>query len=570
MRWKRFVALILCLGIMFTGAPALAEETGYPRMAYVNTDEVYVRTGAGTNNAPLKFNGNSIFLYKGQYVQVVGTAKDSSGDTWNQITFKYYGHPFTGYMHSRYVTEFTLDEQFEAHLNEQGFPESYKPYLRALYEAFGKKWSFIAFNTNLDWNRTIDMESILGVSLVDGTNTALRSTVEGAYNSADGTWRQFEPGWYAASRATVAFYMDPRNYLIDGTSFAFEKLSANESITFDQLKRAFAGYDWATDQIIQEFIDAGKAANVNPLFLASRAKQELGRSATRNASGYDVNGDGKLYYNFFNIGAYGSSNPNLAGLVYASDPDKTGSYGRPWDTSYKAILGGASFLANSYIGKGQDSLYLQKFNVTSYSTYTHQYMTNVRAAYSEGWSSYKAYRDINLLDSSFQFVIPIYKDMPEEESPLPLKYDEPEIVSYDYVQTMGLKLTDANLSGIEEGTTANSLIEKVKSINSSAEVTICDKNGDPITDGNIGTGATITIKDASGTMIYTFILYGDVNGDGQIGATDLLYEKMHILDVQKLSGVYETAGAIANGQVGATSLLKIKMHILDVEKINQK
>jgi beta-N-acetylglucosaminidase len=552
---------------MLTGTPVLAEETVEPKMAYVNTDKVYVRTGAGTTNTPLKFNGSDIFLYNGQYVQVVGTAKDTYGNTWDQITFKYYGHAHTGYMSADYVTEFSLDSQFETYLTEQGFPESYKPYLRALYEAFGKKWTFVAFKTGLDWNDTIEMESTLGHSLVDGSNTALRSTVEGAYNS-DGTWKQFESGWYAASSSTVAFYMDPRNYLIDGTCFAFEKLSANESITFDQLKKAFIGYEWATDQIIQEFIDAGKAANVSPLFLASRAKQELGRAATTNASGYDVNGDGILYYNFFNIGAFGSDDPNLAGLVYASKTDE--STGRPWDTSYKAILGGASFIAKSYIGKGQDSLYLQKFNVTSYSTYTHQYMTNVRAPYSEGWSSYKVYRDLGLLDTSFKLVIPIYENMPEEESPLPLQYDVPEVVSYDYVETLGLILTDANLSGIQEGTTANSLIEKVKAINSKAEVTICDKNGNIITDGSVGTGATITIKDDSGTMIYTFVLYGDANGDAHINALDLLYVKKHILKTELLLGVYEKAATLANNRVDALALLAIKKHILRIELINQQ
>lgn len=568
MLFKKYLALILCIEIMFMGTPAFADETPAPKMAYVNTDQVYVRTGAGTSNVPLKFNGSDIFLYKGQYVQVVGTAKDSKGDGWDQITFKYNGHEQTGYMKATYVTEFSLDSQFEEYLTEQGFPESYKPYLRALYEAFGKKWTFIAYRTGLDWNEVIEYESTLGVSLVDGSNTALRSTVAGAYDSTTGTWKQFEPGWYAASRSTVAFYIDPRNYLIDGTCFALEKLSANESITFAQLKKAFAGYDWATDQIIQEFIDAGKEANVSPLFMASRAKQELGRSATTNASGHDVNGDGKLYYNFFNIGAYGSDNPRLAGLVYASKTDV--STGRPWDTSYKAILGGASFLAKSYIGKGQDSLYLQKFNVTSYSTYTHQYMTNVRAPWSEGWSSYKVYRDLELLDTNFKIVIPIYDNMPDEECPLPLKYDEPEIVSYDYVQTMGLNLTDANLSGIEEGTKANSLIEKIKAINPNAEVTICDKDGNPITDGSIGTGSTITIKDASGTMIYTFVLYGDANGDGRINALDLLSVKKHILKTEPMTGVYEKAATLANNKVDALALLAIKKHILKIDLIIQQ
>lgn len=567
MSCKKCLALIICIGIMFMGTPVLAENTSYPKMGYVNANQVnngvYVRSGPGTSYTPLTFKGNHILLYRGNYVQV-----DGASGNWYKISFVYHGNKYQGYMSADYITTFELDSDFEAYLNKQGFPESYKPYLRALYEAFDKKWTFKAYKTGLNWNEVVEMESTLGVSLVDGTDTTLRSTLAGAYDSSTGKWTAYEPGWYAASEETVAAYLDPRNYLIDGTVFAFEVLSGDITVTFEQLKKVLADCQWATDQIINEFIEAGKAANVSPIFLAVRARQELGTKPTENASGKDVNGTGTLYYNFFNIGAYGSSNPKEAGLVYASQTDE--NTGRPWDTTYKALLGGAKFIASQYIARGQDTLYLQKFNVTSNNTYVHQYMTNIRAPYYEGWRAYKNYKSLGMLDTNFTFVIPVYDNMPEEAYPEPTKVDQPEVVSYDYVQTLGLKLADANLSGIQEGTTANSMIEKIKNINPNAEVAIYDKNGNAISDGKIGTGSTITIKDASGTMTYTFILYGDVNGDGQIGATDLLYVKRHILNVAPLTGASKKAATLANGQIGATSLLVIKKHILGTELIKQQ
>ena len=52
-----------------------------------------------------------------------------------------------------------------------------------------------------------------------------------------------------------------------------------------------------------------------------------------------------------------SSYVALAGESYEA------SYGRPWTTPKKAIMGGASFIAGDYIAKGQNTSYLKKFNV---------------------------------------------------------------------------------------------------------------------------------------------------------------------------------------------------------------
>lgn len=93
------------------------------------------------------------------------------------------------------------------------------------------------------------------------------------------------------------------------------------------------------------------------------------------------------------------------------------SYDRPWTTPQKAIVGGAKFIAQSYVQKGQYTPYLKKFNVNPENTpYTHQYMANLQAPYSEAYSSYKSYRDNDLLKLDLEFSIPVYLNMPDETS----------------------------------------------------------------------------------------------------------------------------------------------------------
>lgn len=60
---------------------------------------------------------------------------------------------------------------------------------------------------------------------------------------------------------------------------------------------------------------------------------------------------------------------DLSSIIYnigANSSDQDGidfAASRNWDTREKAILYGSKYLMNNYITKGQDSLYLQKFDV---------------------------------------------------------------------------------------------------------------------------------------------------------------------------------------------------------------
>lgn len=589
--------------------------------AYVNDDEINVRTGPGTGYGTVLFNGSkSIRLYRGQYVRVIAVQRGSDGYDWYQIVFVYKGYTKVGYMRSDFVTYIGDDRAYRKYLDEQGFPKSYQPYLRALYAASGGKWTFVAYKTGLDWKKALENESTLGRALLHWSyDTAQRSTAPGAYDSSTGEWRQFESGWYAASRETVAYYMDPRSYLTDGTCIAFEKLSGGESVTHEQIKKVLAKCVWATDEIIDEFIKAGSkeelekqkqadiqrlrsegntsAANalekvtvtgVSPIFLAVKARDEIGTGATQNATGYPLS-DGKKYYNFFNVGAYGDD-PNYNGILYAQS--------KGWDTSYKALLGGAWFIFRNYIEDGKDTTFLQRFNFTPLYTYSYQYATDITYAYlSGGWNIYQAYVKNGLADSELTFSVPILENMPAvtklptaryedeyvdpepepepdpEPNPEPNPNPEPDpnpTERYDYVNELNLRLSDSYLSGFTLGTPVKSLISQIKSVNKNATVTVTAGGAAVADSALVATGQVLTIQDTAGTYTYTCVVYGDANGDGRIAATDLLAVKNHILEKKALSGAYARAVQFSGKAIGATTLLSIKNHILGKTNIVQK
>ena len=139
-------------------------------------------------------------------------------------------------------------------------------------------------------------------------------------------------------------------------------------------------------------MDAATKSGVSPYVLAAMILQEQGVNGgtpliSGNYSGYSG------YYNFFNVEAYqsGSMSATQMGLRYAS---QSGSYGRPWNTVEKSILGGAQNYGDNYVKAGQNTFYLKKFNVQGSNPYKHQYMSNVQGAASEAERLSKAYSSL--------------------------------------------------------------------------------------------------------------------------------------------------------------------------------
>ncbi len=111
---------------------------------------------------------------------------------------------------------------------------------------------------------------------------------------------------------------------------------------------------------------------------------------------------------------------NITGYIcsfYVRANNNYDKYDRPWTSPKKAIVGGAKFISNSYISRGQFTSYLKKFNVNpngDYEMYNHLYMSNIMAPSSEAGTSYEAYKKNGLLDLPLVFNIPVFRHMEDE------------------------------------------------------------------------------------------------------------------------------------------------------------
>lgn len=85
-------------------------------------------------------------------------------------------------------------------------------------------------------------------------------------------------------------------------------------------------------------------------------------------------------------------------------------------------------------------------------------------------------------------------------------------------------------------------VEDIKEkIQSSYSIKIYDYKGNELTDGQmVGTGSKIRLVDENDIikMEYYIVIYGDVNGDGKINSLDLLVVQRHILEIEKLNGLF--------------------------------
>lgn len=380
-----------------------------------------------------------------------------------------YGNNKEGYVCGNYViTEIEIDYEdeniiaYRDSLKSAGFPDSYLEDLIKMHIEH-PNWNFVAYDTNLDWEDAIENESVQGRSLIYYSyGEGYRSLESYSYNyETDEYYRHpTEKNWWYASPEAISYYMDPRNYLNSKNIFTFETLSYVSSFQTSAVVDKMLGNSFmptiyskfSTEYYTVAFMDAAEDYQVSPIHLASRILQEQGTDGGTASLGEEFSYDGKKYsniFNFYNIKATGAD-PAIQGLVWAmGGVSGTGtSYNRPWNTPYKSITGGASFLSNDYISIGQDTLYFQKFDIISSGGYfNHQYMQNITAPLTEGISTHDTYAGVSgLLNETFEFIIPVYDNMPEEKVEAPknensnsylktIKIDNTEIEGFKYNKT---------------------------------------------------------------------------------------------------------------------------------------
>lgn len=316
-------------------------------------------------------------------------------------------------------------------------------------------WNFRILYTGLDWNQVIKNEATHGRNLVSSSKT-------GAWVCPVCGNKSYDTGWKCASEATISYYMDPRNSLNEDYIFQFEALSFNENVqNIEGVKKILSdvGYMQGTTitytktdgtkgtinkSYAQVIMEAAKESNVSPYHLATRIRQEQGTGNTPGTLARGTYPGFVGYYNFFNVGASGNGEAQVIqnGLTRAknnglTDPEKSIKYG-------------AKFISEDYISKGQDTGYLQKFDVdnTDGIMFYHQYMQNVSASKSEGAKTKTSYNSLGLLNANIDFIIPVYENMPATACPQP---------GSDTIVTQDVKVKGTNVN-IREGRSSSSRI----------------------------------------------------------------------------------------------------------------
>lgn len=414
---------------------------------------------SGVSSVKTEENARAITVTGETYLMLYGRYVDEDGNLYRHVGVEYRNKEYYGYILDKYITEceapptptptpsidiwgnqtggYDVSADFELFLSNQQFPDSYKPYLRELHIMY-PNWIFKAYHTGLVWDTAVAEENIPGKNLIpNSSGIEWKSLEEGAYNWKTDSFIVYDGStWVTASKAALEYYMDPRNFLDDKSIFQFEVLTYEPSyqnltgveniLKYTPFYKNSYLYEDENGQVqsilySETFLKAAQYSGVSPYHLATRVKQEVvtGTTTVSNSVTGTVSGLEGLY-NFYNIGAYHSTQAGGAianGLKYAKYGSSTDDALNdasliPWDNRYRAIVGGAYIIGSSYINRGQNTIYLQKFNMTSYYTYSHQYMANVVAPSSEGKKTAQAY--VGATDSPIVFSIPVYLNMPSE------------------------------------------------------------------------------------------------------------------------------------------------------------
>jgi beta-N-acetylglucosaminidase len=436
------IFFVICTILLSWNAPLIKASEVFPFSGIINADSLVVYSEASTSSAKLTelVYGTSIVVLEDASSKLYKISFDNGtiGYTWKSYIIN---------VDNAVLTTDAPGSGMESYVDycnsliALGFEKSYCPYLYYLHSKH-PHWNFVPDVLNMTLEEAAIEQTDRSVLATNNQNYWLNNnTHEGSYH-------------YVNASVTASF-LDPRNSLFEETIFQFLDFQSSKALANDLAMSKIAG-SGNLSNYYEAFKKAGVDNGVNPLHLMARSKQEGANDASynsvagifttnvssnptyaynRTARGNSLDG----YYNYYNIGAwYGSGYSAIGrGLAYAGgflENDNcydvingigiynvttcgTLSYMRPWNSPEQAIAGGANFISETYVKMGQNTNYYEKFNVsarTQYPLYSHQYMTNIHAPASEANSLWNAIVAGSLENEAFEFHIPVYKNMPED------------------------------------------------------------------------------------------------------------------------------------------------------------
>ncbi len=248
-----------------------------------------------------------------------------------------------------------------------------------------------------------------------------------------------------------------------------------------------------------------------------------GKALTNYTDGKTESFDGNLYY------SYDNNWDNIADAVYQNNVIK---YTVPHNTESVKISVSKVMATTTVSGIGNVKLKNKVNTINIVAKAQNQTTKTYRLIITK--------EDAPILDEHGEVV---YADIAKTLNSISIKYN----VSYMY--------------GLTIGTSYDTLKNAIKKIDPSITVTVA-KNSNNNT-GNFATGDVITISNGKDTVKFTYVLYGDLNGDGKINILDLIHIRNIILEASNLTGAYKEAGDINHdGKSNILDLILVRNDIL--------
>ena len=224
----------------------------------------------------------------------------------------------------------------------------------------------------------------------------------------------------------------------------------------------------------------------------------------------------------------------------------------------------AGYSAGVYANKNWWTNYLTGASFGNWSKWVAQY--NTTCTYSGSYDMWQYTSSGTVSGVSGRVDISCFSDQFYNKE---LSTTIPDVLK-EKLDAQGLRFQEGYISGFALGSNLSTLAASLSSLGA---VTCTNASGNIISSAKVASGQTVSvvIEENGEPMTYTMqvVIRGDLNGDGNIGATDLYKLKLHIIHKELLSGAFLQAAKLANDSAGATSLLKIKNDIIGKEKIKQ-
>jgi len=415
---------------------------GKPMTAYIHADDV-----ENAIENPERYTGKalmsptSVYQYASKNSRILKSYEKGSKlifqaftNDWYKATVYFNGKATTGFIHTDdvntnwkepvYTTtsyDYSLSEMLDIQMANR--PRTYYSSVYvisdALYQDEKNAWRISGDSWNVRTGSSTN-DGIIGQLFNNDPVLVHGSTT----NSNGDVWYKISAWTVPIDPSEVAYYINPDNFKKDTPEyFQFLKLSGSAGANVTEVNNNVLSGKGILHEKAQWFIQASSTYSINEMYLISHALLETGNGTSdlatgikvkvkrdsnnnivytdnglidvelldRTASDYDA-----IVYNMYGIGAY-DSNANLGGARYA--------YNKGWTTPEKAIVGGAQFLAQNYVSKGQDTIYKMRWNPENPGT--HQYATDI------GWAVKQVDRIKGLYDLisdySLTFDVPDYK-----------------------------------------------------------------------------------------------------------------------------------------------------------------